>query len=368
MRLVSKFVALALILIFCTPLNFASATNSVLDRPPANYDSFKSKINDSLVGFNCSGNNSIGFSANWTITTEEKNQGRNSNIFTSGNSLESCGGYNATFNFDYKGSTYEGKSWNTTSNLPDFGGFSTSAVIPNLPLYGSDAPSVGSWVGVVRYAPGFGFIWTESRVRAYNPETLIFAIDPFVPLTEKNALVFNSNSDFMGIVSTMAIKKVDGLVTVHGAPLQCPLNKLNPTKVITNCRSFAQDIWTDSSSNSTTGTKGKNEVCVLATPGSGYSDKSNLEEQCTSSDNTSWEFVFCSTHPKHELQIYSNKKWIKVKTVTAVKSKETCQDSANNYDLRLKESKITKYRIKSSGNSKFQIAYMNLTLTQSINS
>ena len=334
----------------------------MLDSAPANYESFKSKINDSLVGFNCSSNNSIGFSANWSISNEEKNQGRNSNIFTSGNSLESCGRVTSTFNFDYKGSTYEGKSFNTSSNLPDFGGFSTSAVIPNLPLYGTDAPSVGSWVGVVRYAPGFGFIWTESRVRAYNPETLIFAIDPFVPLTEKNALVFNSKSDFIGIVSTMAIKKVEGLVTVHGAPLQCPLNKLNPTVPLTNCRGYAQDIWINSASSSPSSTPSNKQVCVVATP-SGYSDNFDLEEQCTSSDTISWEFDFCSAHPKHELQIYSNKKWKKVKTITAVKSEESCSDSLNPYDVAIKESKIAKYRIKNYGNSKHATGYLNLTVT-----
>jgi hypothetical protein len=270
---------------------------------------------------------------------------------------------------EYKGKTYQGTVWNSGEALPDFGVFRTSAIIPSLPLWGTEAPSEGSWVAVVNYLSGFGFSWKESKVLAYNPETLIFAISPTVPLLEKNALVFNNKGDFLGVVSKFGVKAIVGAVLVHGTPLQCPINASLNIPSVTNCREgvYAQNIWKNSATTPGS-TPNSKQVCVLATPGSGYSDKSNLEEQCTSSDNTSWEFDFCSTHPKHELQIYSNKKWIKVKTVTAVKSKETCQDSANNYDLRLKESKIAKYRIKSSGNSKFQIAYMNLTLTQSINS
>ena len=365
MRIIYKFLASVITITLCFPLNFALATNSVLDNSPSNFESFKSRINDSLVGFNCSSNNSIGFSANWSIPIEEKNQGRNSNIFTSGNSLESCGRVYSTFNFEYKGNTYEGKSWNVSSNLPDFAGFSTSAIIPNLPLWGTDAPSVGSWVGVVRYAPGLGFIWSESRVRAYNPKTLIFAIDPFVPLTEKNALVFNSKGDFIGIVSTMAIQKVNGLVTVHGAPLQCPLNKENPTITITNCSGgtkYAQDIWTESASIATPGSQITKRVCVVGTSTLG----GNLQslEQC--SDNSFWVYTMCEIQPKVDLQLYSKKKWITSKTTKGLKDIEKCPEdkfSSNYLYYSFTGPLGGKYRLKSYGNVKFPTSYINLAIT-----
>jgi hypothetical protein len=230
--------------------NSSFAANSSPSKSPSNFDTFKANINDSLVGFNCEGNNSIGFAGNWNISSKEKNEGLNSLILTSSNSIKSCGRYNSTFDLVYKGVTYTGKSRNLGNNLPDFGNFSTSAIIPTLSLWGTEAPLVGSWVGVVRYAPGFGFIWTESTVRVYNPDTLIFGIDPTVPLVEKNALVFNNKGDFIGIVSKLAIQAVEGLVLVHGAPLQCQFNKSGGSSGLTLCGDgvYAQTIWANTES------------------------------------------------------------------------------------------------------------------------
>lgn len=359
MRSLIRSLTFGLILTTFVPMNFAWATNSILNDPPGNFENFKAKINESLVGFNCGGNNSIGFSADWTISNEEKNEGRNSNIFTSGNSLASCGRNLSTFDFVYKSKTYQGKTWNGGLSLPDFGGFSTSAVIPSLPLWGTDAPSVGSWVGVVRYAPGFGLIWTESRVRAYNPETLIFAIDPTVPLVEKNALVFNNKGIFVGVVSKLAIQAVEGLVLVHGAPLQCPLNQNQTSPSVTRCPegTFAQNIWVSSSSqNDSINNK---QFCVDVSTGTGYAKKENLGEEC--SDSTSWEYRYCSSHPKYELQVFVNKKWKKVKTFVGTKG--TCTDPLNPYEAIISESKASQYRVKNYGNSKYMTSFLNLKVS-----
>ena len=240
---------LVLTLTFGAQVDFAFGAAQLLTSRPSNYDDFKNKINNSLVGFTCSGNESIGFSANWTISDDTKNTGVNSKVFTSNNSLMSCGGYQSTFKFEYKNKTYDGKTWNRGTSLPDFGNFSTSVVIPKLPIYNNTPPTVDSWVGVVRYTPGFGFIWSESKVRAYNPETLIFAIDPTVPLVEKNALVFNSQGDFIGIVSKIGVQPVEGLTLVHGAALQCQFNQTQSSPTLTQCGegNYAQNIWSESS-------------------------------------------------------------------------------------------------------------------------
>jgi hypothetical protein len=240
---------LVLALTFGSQVDFAFSATQLLTSRPSNFDDFKNKINTSLVGFTCSGNESIGFSANWTMSDDTKNTGVNSFIFTSNNSLMSCGGYQSTFKFEYKNKTYDGKTWNRGTSLPDFGNFSTTVVIPKLPIYNNTPPTIDSWVGVVRYTPGFGFLWSESKVRAYNPETLIFAIDPTVPLIEKNALVFNSQGDFIGIVSKIGVQPVEGLTLVHGAALQCQFNQAQSSPTLSQCGdgNYAQNVWSESS-------------------------------------------------------------------------------------------------------------------------
>ena len=59
-------------------VDFAFGAPQLLTSRPLNFDDFKNKINTSLVGFTCSGNESIGFSGNWTISDDTKNTGVNS--------------------------------------------------------------------------------------------------------------------------------------------------------------------------------------------------------------------------------------------------------------------------------------------------
>jgi len=215
----------------------------LIDKPPSDISTFRNTIEKSLVSFSCANESGIAFSGNWTVSEENVNQGINSSFFTSGVNLGKCGRYDSTFDINYLNKNYTAKIWNAGDGYPDFGGFNSSLKLPTLSLWGSNAPDVGSWVTVVRSAPGFGFIWSESKVRLYNPETLIFAIDVLSPSIDKNALVFNNLGEFIGVVSTYATKQVDGFVTVHGAPLQCKLNKTQTTPSVTKCSDFAQDIW-----------------------------------------------------------------------------------------------------------------------------
>ena len=92
-------------------VDFAFGAPQLLTSRPLNFDDFKNKINTSLVGFTCSGNESIGFSGNWTISDDTKNTGVNSIVFTSNNSLMSCGGYQSTLKFEYNKKTYDGKTY-----------------------------------------------------------------------------------------------------------------------------------------------------------------------------------------------------------------------------------------------------------------
>jgi hypothetical protein len=344
------------LLMFCSTSTISSAVESTLTIRPSNYESYKSKINDSLVGVSCANENSVGFSAKWTVTEEDKNNGINSQIFTTGQSLFKCGRVGASAAFDYKGKSYSGKIWNSSGSMPDFGGFSASVVIPQLPLWGNDAPIEKSWVGVVRYAPGFGYIWSESTVRAYNPETLIFAIDPVLPAVDRNAMVFNNRGVFIGVVSKQAVKQVEGLVTVHGAPLQCPLNQYQTSPSVTNCQNgvFAQTIWKKSANQNTT------QVCVTGISGSGFEEKFTLAEQCT--ESKTWEFTFCDTsHPKVDLQVKQKGKWRTVKTFKARRDK-SCNEGKGNY-FTLTNSTTVSSRAKLYGNNKFVTSYINLKIT-----
>jgi hypothetical protein len=362
MSFLAKIVIVSLVISLSSSFNFPSSASSPLDSKPTNFESYKSKINESLAGFNCSEVNSIGFSGDYSISTEQKNKGINSIIFTSGNSMKSCA--YRQFNFVYKDKTYEGDYWGGQERFPDFGIFSSSVVIPPLKLYGRDAPSVGSWVSVVRYAPGLGFIWMESRVRAYNPKTLVFAIDPTVPLVEKNALVFNNKGVFIGIVSKFTLEPVQGLVLVHGAPLQCRLNKEDrSTEIfITDCADgvYAQTLWTNSKVNDNSEIDTNKRICVI---GTSLGSKNSYEEQC--SDSGKWIFRNCSTSPKVDLQLLRNKKWIKLKTFNGKKDLERCpsDESATNYfHFEVNGSVVGKQRLKSYGNSNFETGYINLKI------
>jgi hypothetical protein len=281
-------------------------------------------------------------------------------VFTPGGSLWNCGRYETKFSFEYKAKTYQGTVWNSGEKLPDFGSFRSSAIIPDLPLWGTTAPSEGSWVAVVNYLSGFGFSWKESKVIAYNPDTLIFAVNPTVPLIEKNALVFNNKGDFLGVVSKYGIKSIENGVLVHGAPLQCNLNASQGASTVTICPEgvYAQNIWKNSATTPAS-TPNSKQVCVLATGAAGFT-----AEEC--SDLTTWTFGFCDTMPMADLQILRNKKWVKVKTSKGEINKEKCPDSeesSNWFNYRFTGNPGSKYRIKNYGDKRYATGYINLKIT-----
>ena len=355
MKFCLRLVSLTISIVCFLQLSVANSYGSNLNTPPSNLDSYKAKINDSLVAYECGSSQSIGFAGNWQITEAEKNSGINSKIFTSASSLRACGKFDSVFNIQYKGSTFTGKVRHSTLTLPDFGVISSSVIVPALSLWGPTPPNVNSWVGIVRYAPGFGFVWAESKVVAYNPDTVTFAINPTIPLVEKNALVFNNKGEFLGIVSKLGIKAVEGLVLVHGAPLQCPLNKMTSSPGITTCDEgeYAQNIWGTPTSNS------KDRLCVQATTGVGYSKVYNFEDQC--SESKSWNFEYCSSHPRADLQIFKNKAWRNVQSLTG--KKNGCPEKTSPYLYMFSKQTTDKYRIKEYGNRNFQVSYISLKIS-----
>lgn len=105
--------------------------------------------------------------------------------------------------------------------------------------------------------------------------------------------------------------------------------------------------------------QGKKQICVLAKTGKGYDEVIDFEEQCSDS-NSQWEFTYCDSHTKSDLEVFQNKKWKKVKTVKS--SKGYCDDPSLSNSFTHKSPLIGKYRIKSYGNTKFTTAYLNLEI------
>lgn len=101
-------------------------------------------------------------------------------------------------------------------------------------------------------------------------------------------------------------------------------------------------------------------ICVSGTVGTGTS-KVTLEEQCE--ENGSWEFSFCDAHPLADLQVYRSKAWRKMQSVKGIRD-ETC-DLITPYLFNFTNSSLTqKFRIKSYGNKKYKVAYINLNIKQ----
>jgi len=238
-KLASIIVAITFLGTF-TNLNVASAAD--FSSAPANIVSFENQINQSLLEMTCGGVKSVGFSGTYTISQEMKDKGQNTLALTSAAGTQSCRYASSSVPFNYLGKTYSGSIsyWNGTD--PDFASFSTSVNIPQIPLFGYDKPASGWWVDVVQNIQGFGLVWKQSKVELYNDNTLKFTIDAITPGVTDNALVFNNQGVFIGIVSSSQSMPIAGQVIVQGAPLQCGLNKQSLYRP-TNCGKNAIDIW-----------------------------------------------------------------------------------------------------------------------------
>jgi len=105
----------------------------------------------------------------------------------------------------------------------------------------------------------------------------------------------------------------------------------------------------------------ESEICVTASNKTGdYSD-----EQCT--EGSQWEFSFCDSNPKSDLQILKNKKWVKLRTSKGVKDIEKCPDvekTSSVYFYQYYGETIGKHRIKTYGSKKFSTGYVDLVIAK----
>jgi hypothetical protein len=108
--------------------------------------------------------------------------------------------------------------------------------------------------------------------------------------------------------------------------------------------------------NSTLSSQNNKQLCVLATTGQGYTEVRNLEEQCSGS-NSQWEYTYCDSSTKADLEIYKNKKWQKIRSINGTKG--NCDGG---YEFMFKSPTIGNYRIKNHGSAKFSNSYLNLKI------
>ena len=238
-KFIPTLLSAAIVVAGVTPLQSSAADFS---SAPTNISSFENQINQSLLEMTCGGVKSVGFSGTYTISQEMKDKGLNTLALTSATGTQSCRYASSGVPFNYLGKSYMGSISYWNGNDPDFASFSTSVNIPQIPLFGYEKPAPGWWVDVVQNIQGFGLVWKHSKVELYNDNTLKFTIDAITPGVTDNALVFNNQGTFIGIVSSSQSMPIAGQVIVQGAPLQCGLNKQSLYRP-TNCGKNAIDIW-----------------------------------------------------------------------------------------------------------------------------
>jgi hypothetical protein len=213
----------------------------------------KEKITKSLVVVKWSGNKKgVAFAGNYNLTPEQKNQGTNSLLVTNFSNLgeeinviRSCFGASRSkdVTLEYLGKNYTGTCQTYNSDQSDLATINSSLNLPTLSLYDSYIPSAGQWVIVAYFAEGFGINFATSRIRLVNTANFVLGIDKFESNTISAGLVFNSNGNFLGVLTSYGLGSTPvNYLKVHGAPLQCQ-TQLKTAWTITNCPVSQDKIW-----------------------------------------------------------------------------------------------------------------------------
>ena len=91
----------------------------------------------------------------------------------------------------------------------------------------------------------------------------------------------------------------------------------------------------------------------------------NFEEKCVEED-TNWDYSFCSTHPKTNLQVFRSKKWRTLTTINGVKDLDCDKQTPYYFEFTnelAQFSKTEKFRFYNLGNKKFKPEILNLNIT-----
>ena len=220
---------------------------------PNDLTQLKEKITKSLVVVKWSGNKKgVAFAGSYNLTPEQKNQGTNSLLVTNFSNLSeeinvvrSCFGASRSkdVTIEYLGKNYIGTCQTYNSDQSDLATINSSLNLPTISLYDSYIPSAGQWVIVAYFAEGFGINFATSRIRLVNTTNFVLGIDKFESNTISAGLVFNSNGNFLGVLTSYGLGSTPvNYLKVHGAPLQCQ-TQLKSAWTITNCPVSQDKIW-----------------------------------------------------------------------------------------------------------------------------
>ena len=240
----------SIVLILCLLFNaiFSIQVSSSADfkSAPSNFELLKNTLGESLAIVNCGLDYGVGFSGNWNLSQDQKNQGINTLFFTSKTLVDKCqGSYRSLVpggTAKYKTKEYDVKKWGWNLDGTDFANVASSVIVPTLDLYSNTFPDVCWWVVVAYYVPGFGIVFKESRVQLVDKEQFILGIDSFTPAPLVDGVVFDNKGSFLGIVTKLGNPIPSGLLKVHGAPRQCNVSGVSGA-TITNCPVSREKVW-----------------------------------------------------------------------------------------------------------------------------
>jgi hypothetical protein len=196
---------------------------------PSNVESIKSKILNSLFTIKYGGVTDLGFSASYAITQDSKDQGTYSVLVTPKTFLDRCfyesvSSRTLKLDLEYNGKSYKGTCGRYGLAYVDFATVNTTISVPQLSLWDSYWPKIGGWLIAVYWVPGFGVTFRETKVGIVNKENFVIGVEKFSPHPSANAILFNQDANFVGVLTKTGIGTVPSdYFKVHGAPLQCDL-------------------------------------------------------------------------------------------------------------------------------------------------
>ena len=253
-KLVSAILLISLLSISANP----AIAESPYSGRPTNLSALQSKIYDALVIISANGMTSIGFAGNFNFSSDFQNSGYNSLIVTknsyvskNNDPLQGCfrRGNSNVVDIKYKDKSYKGECNRWNGDGHDFASVATTVKVPTLPLFDNYLPPIGGWVYVAYYLDGIGIQFSESTIRYLRKDTLSLGIDKFSPEAKNGGLVFNSQGNFVGSLTTYGPGVVPSeYLKVAGAPMMCfaqgsQANVVNCTTSAKTGESQQDKIW-----------------------------------------------------------------------------------------------------------------------------
>ncbi len=253
-----KFVSLFLATLLAFNVNSAEAAGSKSE-PPSDLKGLQNRLSESMVGVTCGTKTGIAFTGNYSISQEDKNQGRYSLLVTNKDLIWSCLSQSSrTVQLTYQSKNYNGSIWGWSAlNAEDYSTISSSLDLEPIGLYGRELPEVGWWVMVASYLPQFGVTWTQMKISAVNEKDFTLLLDSSPASLGTGGPVFDNSGTFLGIV-TFVQNPNQNLAKVSGAPNVCNTKgSLSGTGIADCAAGTKEQIWKKISSSVTDSENGQ---------------------------------------------------------------------------------------------------------------